>query len=236
MTTAAPASRQPEARLRARGRHRPWLVRACRATGRRLAALLLDLEVTGREHAPQGAYLLAGNHTCILDGPLTFLLAPHPTTFLVKSEMYAGPLARALGWLGQVPVHRGRADREALRAALAELRRGRPVGVFPEGTRGAGDLAAVQHGLAYLALRAGVPVVPVAVLGTAEALPRGRRVPRRDVPVRVVFGPPYALRTPGDPRARSTVAAAAEEIRLHLVTHLERARSEPALRQGTMEG
>lgn len=211
--------------VRSVGRPRPWLVRGCRAVGSRLAATVFRLSLDGRDLVPDGPYLLAANHAGILDGPLTFLLAPRPTLFLVKSEMYEGIWARPLSWLNQVPVHRGRPDREALRRALGELAAGRPVGVFPEGTRGSGEFADIQHGLAYLAVRSGVPVVPVAVLGTAEALPRGRVLPRWRAPVRLVFGRPITPHLEGDPRARSTVAAAAEQLRAALVAHLEQARA-----------
>jgi 1-acyl-sn-glycerol-3-phosphate acyltransferase len=96
------------------------------------------------------------------------------------------------------------------------------MGVFPEGTRGAGTLETVSDGLAWLAVKSQVPVVPIAVLGTAEAMPKGQR-PRLRAPVRLVFGPPLTLTTTGDPRARRTVRAAAEELRLGLLSHLESA-------------
>ena len=194
---------------------------ATRLVGRGVARVLLDLRVEGRHHVPtSGPVLLAGNHSGFLDGPLVYLTSPRPTVLLAKSELFVGPLARALGWLGQVPVHRGRPDRAALKAGLAQLEAGGPLGVFPEGTRGSGQLEEVAHGLAYLALRSGAPVVPIAVVGSASAWPKGRRAPRWRAPVRVVFGAPVHVRADGDPRARRTVSAAAEELRLALVDHL----------------
>jgi len=70
-------------------------------------------------------------------------------------------------------------------------------------------------------------VVPIAVHGTGDALPRGRVLPRFRAPVRVVYGPPVHLDPTGDPRARSTVRAAAEQLRLALVDHLRRTTEEP---------
>ena len=211
-------------RARTVGTRRPWLVAACRGAGSRLARGVLTLRVEGAEHVPpHGAVLLAGNHSGLLDGPLVFLLSPRPAVFLTKAELFVGPLARALGWLGQVPVHRGRPDRSALKRGLAELARGGAVGVFPEGSRGSGQLEQTADGLAYLALRSGAPVVPIAVLGTPEALPRGARWPCRDAPVRVVFGRPVVLAVDGDPRSRRTVGVAAEQLRLALVAHLHAA-------------
>ncbi len=212
----------PSTRRRARGQRHAWLVRATRPFGVVLFHALFRLTVRGSEYVPaQGAVLLAGNHTGFLDGPLVYAVSPRPASFLAKSELFVGPLARALGWLGQIPVHRGRPDRAALRTGLDVLRSGGALGVFPEGTRGSGMLQDVNDGLAYLALRSGAPVVPLAVLGTAEALPKGRRLPRLRAPVQVVFGPPVTVGVEGDPRARRTVRAAAEQLRLALVAHLD---------------
>lgn len=218
---------RPATRRVATGTRKAWLVAATRPAGRAVFRGLFELEVSGLEHVPlSGPVLLAGNHSGLLDGPLVYSVSPRAATFLVKSELFVGPLARALGWLGQVPVHRGSPDRSALTAGLAVLASGGALGVFPEGTRGAGGLEQVADGLAYLALRSGAPVLPIAVVGTAEALPRGRRVPHRRAPVRVVFGTPITIKVDGDPRARRTVAVAAEQLRLALVAHLRAAHEE----------
>lgn len=221
------AAPPPGPRRRASGVHRPYVVAICRWLGSRVARVLFRLDVVGAERVPRrGAVLLAGNHTGFVDGPLVFLVSPRPTALLAKSEIFAGVGAVVFGWLGLVPVHRGRADRDALRAGLAVLGQGRALGVFPEGTRGTGALEQVSHGLAYLALRSGAPVVPIAVLGTADAWPRGPVVPRTRTRVRVVFGEPVTVDVAGDPRARRTVAAAAEQLRVALVAHLRAAEEE----------
>ncbi len=214
--------RAGSARRRATGGRKPWLVAASRPFGWMLFHSAFRVTVLGGEHVPRtGAVLLAGNHTGFLDGPLVYALSPRSATFLAKSELFVGPLARALGWLGQIPVHRGRPDRTALHAGLAVLQGGGALGVFPEGTRGSGQLDEVSDGLAYLALRSGVQIVPIAVLGTAEALPKGARLPRWRAPVSLVFGPAFTVTVEGDPRARRTVRAAAEQLRLVLVAHLQ---------------
>lgn len=190
---------------------------------------LFRLRVRGIEHVPpHGPVLLAGNHSGILDGPLVFFVAPRPAVLLTKSEVFVGVWPRPLGWLGLVPVHRGAPDRAALRAGLVELQSGGVVGVFPEGTRGAGGFERVSDGLAYLALRSGASVVPIAVTGTARALPPGRTLPRLRAPVTVTFGPPVTLDIDGDPRARRTVRLAAEQLRIALVEHLRTATRESA--------
>jgi 1-acyl-sn-glycerol-3-phosphate acyltransferase len=193
-----------------------------RRTAARLLRVLFRVRVTGLEHLPsEGPVLVAGNHTGFLDGPVVFILLPRPSAFLVKSELYDSPFKRVLEFARQIPVRRGSPDRTALRRALGVLRAGGVLGVFPEGTRGEGRLESVQHGIGYLALRAGCPVVPVVCVGTAEALPKGRRLPRWRAPVTVAFGPAFRVEVDGDPRARSTVAAAAEQVRLRLREHLD---------------
>jgi len=193
---------------------------------RRLVALLIRtvfrLRVIGADHLPRtGPVLVAGNHTGFLDGPIVFMMLPRPSSFLVKSELYSGPWAKVLAFAQQIPIRRGAPDRTALRRALDVLAAGGVLGVFPEGTRGEGRLENVQHGIGYLALRAGCPVVPVVCTGTADALPKGKLLPRFRAPVDVVFGPAFEIEVHGDPRSRRTIADAAEQVRLHLLAHLE---------------
>jgi len=200
----------------------PFGLTLARRSAAGLLRTVFRVRVTGLEHLPTtGPVLVAGNHTGFLDGPVVFILLPRPSAFLVKSELYDTPFRRVLEFARQIPVRRGSPDRTALRRALAVLRAGGVLGVFPEGTRGEGRLESVQHGIGYLALRAGCPVVPVVCVGTAEALPKGRRLPRWRAPVTVAFGRAFEISVDGDPRARSTVAAAAEQVRLRLREHLD---------------
>lgn len=196
------------------------------ALSRRLAKVLLRLffrvEIHGLEHLPSsGPVLIAGNHTGWLDGPLVQMLLPRPCSFLVKSELYDTPFKVLLEFSQQIPIHRGTPDRTALRRALAVLAAGGVVGMFPEGTRGVGKLETVQHGIGFIALRAQCPIIPVVCTGTAAALPKGAKFPKFRAPISIEFGPTFTLDVHGDPRARSTVAAATEQIRLHLLDHLE---------------
>jgi 1-acyl-sn-glycerol-3-phosphate acyltransferase len=138
--------------------------------------------------------------------------------------MYKGILGRLLHLVGQIPVDRGRADRVALHTALDELSRGGAIGVFPEGTRGSGEMTAVQHGIAYLAVHGRCRVLPVACINTGLALPKGAHWPKRSVPVRVVFGAPFEVEVPANPRSRKALAAVAEDIRVRLAEHLATAR------------
>lgn len=209
-------------RYRATGRYRRWLVSSVQWTFSRVFRFLFHMEVQGQDRVPrEGGVILAGNHTGFLDGPLVFLYTPRPTRFLTKAEIYGHPLlARALGWLGQIPVHRGQPDRPALREALAVLAAGGAVGVFPEGTRSAGTLSAMHDGVAYLAVKSGCPVVPVACFGSAAALPKGSRLPRLRAQLVVSYGSPVTVTLSGSPQSRHTVAAAAADIRHAMRAHL----------------
>jgi 1-acyl-sn-glycerol-3-phosphate acyltransferase len=156
------------------------------------------------------------------------IMLPRPSTILIKSEIYKPPLSYLLNFAGQLPVHRGTPDRTALQAGLAVLRGGGALGMFPEGTRGTGELTTIQHGIGYLALNGRCPVVPVVCQGTAAALPKGKVLPRWRAPIEVVFGPAFTVDVAGDPRARTTIAAAAEQVRLGLLEHLRSLSEGPA--------
>jgi 1-acyl-sn-glycerol-3-phosphate acyltransferase len=202
------------------------LVRTARWLGQHPVPRLLRLQVSGVDRVPDsGPAILVANHSGFLDGPVLFAAAPRDGRFLVKAELYSGPLGHLLARLDQVPVNRGRADRTALRAALSALGAGRLVGVFPEGTRGTGDVSRIHHGVGWLVAHAQAPVVPVAIFGTTRA---ERRADRRGVDV--LFGDPVLLPVPGDPSARSTMGAVAEEVRVLLAEHV--AASRRALRRG----
>jgi 1-acyl-sn-glycerol-3-phosphate acyltransferase len=172
-----------------------------------------------------GPVILAVNHTHMIDGPMVMGVAPRPTHFLIKKEAFVGPLDPFLRGIGQVPVDRSTADRTAVTQALQVLASGGCLGIFPEGTRGEGDFAALRAGLAYFAVRSGAPIVPVAVLGSAD---RRSRLVKGLPPLRgrldVVFGEPFDAGDGSGRRTRKTLDEATERIRKQLAAHLENAR------------
>lgn len=188
------------------------LMRLTQACARGLADVLARVEVAGLDGMPEGPVLLAANHTHFVDGPMLYGLVRRPAAFFVKAEAFIGPLDPLLRRIGQIAVHRGVAERAPLTAALDTLAAGGLIGVFPEGTRGAGDVARVERGIAYLAVRSGAPVVPVACVGTTGMI---RRRSFRRPRVRVVVGRPLLVAS-GDGASRSAVDAAAEQIRCAL--------------------
>jgi len=204
----------PGATRRARG---SALMTVTRVTARGLGRMLGRVEVVGAERVPaSGGLLLAVNHSALVDGPLLYGVLRRPAVFLTKIEVFRGIVGSTLRRIGQIPVRRGIAERAPLQAALAILAAGGVVGVFPEGSRGNGSVEQVQHGVAYLALRSGCPVLPVACHGTVRLF--HRRTLRRP-PVRVAFGDPIQL--PDERRAsRRMIATAAEDIRVALAAHV----------------
>jgi 1-acyl-sn-glycerol-3-phosphate acyltransferase len=121
------------------------------------------LRVRHRERIPRcGPVVVVANHGAMVDGPLRYGLLGRRSTFLIKQEMFHGPLAWLLPRLGQIPVRRGSGDRAPLHTALGVLRGGGVVVVFPEGTRGEGDVSTAHHGATWLARAGTAPLVPVA--------------------------------------------------------------------------
>jgi 1-acyl-sn-glycerol-3-phosphate acyltransferase len=171
----------------------PFLYRALRPPLRRALARWFDLRVDGLEHVPaRGPYLIAANHHNYLDGVVLGVTVPEPISFLVMPRVWrATPLHPLFHRnIRSIPIDLERADVGALRRALQLLHEGHVVGIFPEGPFSVrGRLEPGLPGVALLALRSGVPVVPAGIRGTYEAL-AGRRgyIPRR-VPVGVRFGP-----------------------------------------------
>ncbi len=172
-----------------------------------------------------GPAILAVNHSHNIDGPMVMGVAPRPTHFLIKKEAFVGPLDPFLLGIGQVKVDRSGADRTAITQALDVLSAGGVLGIFPEGTRGEGDFAALRAGLAYFAVRSGAPIVPVAVLGSSEK--RGRLIkglPPLRSRVDVVFGDPFDAGDGSGRRTRRALDEATERIQKQLSSHLENAR------------
>lgn len=187
-----------------------------RWVGRFLARGVWDTRVVGRERVPtDGPVLFAANHTSIVDGPVLIGVAPRPLHILVKEEMFTGPVGVVLRAAGQIPVDRT-GGRAALVQALGVLQRGGAVGVFPEGNRGRGDASGARAGVAWLAVNAGAPVVPVAMLGTRRTGESVGHIPGVRRRVLVEFGEPVRVERPAGVSRREATATAIEQIRLAL--------------------
>ncbi len=152
------------------------------------------VEVSGASHLrPDGIYVLVANHRSLSDTPLLIGHLPVPFRFLAKQSLFRVPVIGGhLRRGGHIAVVRG--DARSSRKALAESERvlaEASVLVFAEGTRGHGRLQSFKSGAAHLAIRGGAPLVPVAISGSAEVLPRGS-VHLRAGRVRIAIGEPIA--------------------------------------------
>ncbi len=165
-----------------------------------VARLAFRLEVAGRHHLPDGPAVLAANHLSHVDPPFVGVAVGRPVRFMAAADLIGinRGLDTALPFYGVILLPRTGVAFGAMKAALADLSAGRVVGVFPEGRRAAhwGETEP-KRGAAWLARRAGVPLVPVAVSGTEAVMSlESRRV--RPAPVRVEFGEPLDASDPPD--------------------------------------
>ena len=150
------------------------VVSACHSSVNLVARAVFDLEVTGREHMPtSGGVVLAANHLSLIDPPFVGLTIKRNVRYLALEELFGRSrfFDELTLFFGAIPISRDRPTHGPIRTALAELASGGAVGVFPEGGRverwGAG---VPKKGAAWLAMRSGVPLVPVALTGTEGTL------------------------------------------------------------------
>lgn len=155
-----------------------------------ILAVFRRWDVQGRENLPaSGGVVLVANHVSYWDPVVVICAFSRKVHFMAKSELFNIPVVRyTLRISGSFPVRRDISDRSAIRTAAKLLEEGQVVGIFPEGTRShSGELLKPNLGAAMLAARAGVPMIPVAVIGTRGAFGR----------VKVRVGMPMDICKPG---------------------------------------
>ncbi|MGW4203951.1 lysophospholipid acyltransferase family protein [Streptomyces sp. NPDC004726] len=187
-----------------------------------LLRLLFRPRIEGLEHLPEdGAAIVAGNHLSFSDHFLMPAIIKRRITFLAKAEYFTGPglkgrlTAAFFRSAGQIPVDRSGKDagQAAIREGLGVLGKGELLGIYPEGTRSHdGRLYKGKVGVAVMALKAGVPVIPCAMVGTFEIQPPGQVLPRiKRVSVR--FGEPLDFsRYAGLENEKAAIRAVTDEI------------------------
>ncbi|MFI8199119.1 lysophospholipid acyltransferase family protein [Streptomyces sp. NPDC085942] len=184
--------------------------------------LLFRPRIEGLENIPEdGAAIVAGNHLSFSDHFLMPAILKRRITFLAKAEYFTGPgikgrlTAAFFRSAGQIPVDRSGKDagQAAIREGLGVLGRGELLGIYPEGTRSHdGRLYKGKVGVAVMAITAGVPVVPCAMVGTFEIQPPGQVVPKiKRVAIR--FGEPLDFsRYAGMENQKAAIRAVTDEI------------------------
>jgi 1-acyl-sn-glycerol-3-phosphate acyltransferase len=179
----------------------------------RAAMLLLTrTRVQGRDRVPGwGAAVVVCNHIAAVDPAILVGVFPRPLVLMSKVENYHGVLKFFMRLVGAFTVRRGKVDRAALRTAERTLAEGRLLCMFPEGTRGTDGLAEAHGGASLLALKAAVPIIPVAITGTPRIFTR--RFPWLGFPrVTVTIGEPFRLPSPGATTRRDERERMTEEI------------------------
>lgn len=209
---------------------RTRLLRAGRPVAQRLIGQRWNLELHGSDRVPSsGPVVMAANHVGWIDGPLLAICSPRPVHALTKKEMFSHGLGAFLDASGQIPLDRFNVDVRAIRIAVRALREGRAVGVFPEGTRGAGDMTSPRGGAAYLALVTGAPVVPVSFLGTRMPGGSDGSIPPRGSRFAMTFGEPVRLERRAWPRTQQQVDEAAKVVTAAILQTIREAEQETGM-------
>ncbi len=184
--------------------------------------LYTRLTIHGKEHLPkEGAFVLAPIHRSYLDTPFAGTVRWKRVRFMGKDTMWNN---RQFGWifsaLGSFPVTRGTADREALKRAIEVLQMGDPLVLFPEGERKQGPIVQpLFDGAVYIAIKAGVPIVPIGIGGSERVMPKHAKFvyPRK---VHVEIGPP--IMPPVAPEGGRLPRTVYKEYTEHLHGELQR--------------
>lgn len=206
--------------------------RALTTIFRAFSRLYLRLSIEGRENLPtEGGYVVApGAHRSIVDTAVIAVTSPNTMFRFMGAESYfATP---GLGWFlrasGGFPVERSATDREAMRVAEDVLRSGEPLVIFPEATRYAGpEVQPLKDGAAFIAARAGVPLVPIGIGGAERSWPKGKKFLKPTRMAIIVGEPIYpADRAEGERVKRSEVRRLTAELQGSIQALFDRAQTE----------
>lgn len=188
--------------------------------------------IVGKHNIPStGAFLLAPIHRSNVDTPLAAAVTSRRLRFMGKDTIWKiAPIGWIISALGAFPVTRGTADREALKRCISVLESGEPLVLFPEGTRQSGPVVhPLFDGAAYVAVKAGVPIIPVGIGGSEGVMPKGAKMiyPRKCV---LVVGEPIVA--PRDESGR-VPRSAVKEVTETLSQELQRLFDEAQQLAGT---
>ncbi len=178
------------------------------------------LRVLDADRVPRsGPIIIACNHVSYLDPPTLGVASPRPVRYMAKQELFRIPvLGQVIAGLNAFPVDRKRGDGAAIKRALAILREGAALGIFPEGTRNKDGTVKPQSGVALLHyLSGGVPIVPAYVDGTKDA----KRLAR----ISVVFGDPVTYAS-GEKASREEMAKWTDDVMQRIFALRERLRAD----------
>ncbi len=213
---AKPSKTKPQKNL-----YEPYMIpmilwRLIRGVVRLGAAIIFDVQVVGRQNVPEtGPLIIASNHLSWVDVPLIPAFLKRKVVYMAKDETFQGKMGWFVRFLGAFPVKRGEADRQSLRTAEEQLKAGRILSIFPEGTRSKiHKLGQAHAGMGMIALRSGAPVVPVAIYGSEKAFKKFR--PR----ITITFGEPMILKPKGKKITREDIDESTEHVMLRIASML----------------
>lgn len=193
-----------------------WFWVTLRFVARIIFFLALRITLIGHRHVPKkGPYIIAANHLSWTDIPLMPAYLSTQVIYLAKEELFLGKFGWLVRFLGAIPVKRGEADRQLLRAADDLLKRGKILVIFPEGHRSDNHQMIRAHaGMGMIALRAGVPVIPVAICGSEHALKKFR--PH----ITITYGEPMLLKPKGAKITKEDISEATETVMRRIASML----------------
>jgi 1-acyl-sn-glycerol-3-phosphate acyltransferase len=192
-----------------------------------LCKLWFRYSISGREHLPaSGPYIIAPVHRSNIDSPLASFVTRRRARFMGKDSLWKiRSIGKVFTLLGGFPVTRGAADFEALKRCVAVLDAGEPLVMFPEGTRQSGStLQPLFDGTAYVALKRGVPIVPVGIGGSEKVMRKGSKMiwPRK---CHLTIGAPIVVEHSTTSRVdRDRMAAVTAELAVALQAAFDDAR------------
>jgi 1-acyl-sn-glycerol-3-phosphate acyltransferase len=179
-------------------------------------AIVARVHLRNRHNVPKhGPYIIAANHLSWTDIPLVPMYLPGKVVYMAKEESFHGTFGWLSRFLGAFPVKRGEGDRQALKAANEQLKKGKVLVIFPEGTRSKTQMMAQGHaGLGMIALRANVPVIPVAIWGSENALKKF------GAEITISYGEPMLLKPEGAKATREDIDRVTDEVMKRIASML----------------
>lgn len=220
-STSGTAMRAKQAEKPAKNLYEPYVTPSLLYELLRYAVILIfaivaRVRLRGRYNVPRkGPFILAANHLSWTDIPLLPAYLPGRVVYMAKEESFSSRVGWLVRFLGAFPVKRGEGDRQALRAAEEQLKKGNVLVIFPEGTRSKNRALGTAHaGLGMIALRAQVPVVPVAIWGSEHALKTF------GAEIVISYGEPVVLQPKGAKITREDIDNATQEVMLRIAAML----------------
>ncbi len=190
--------------------------------------ILTRVKVYGRENIPiHGPFVLAPVHRSNVDTPLASTVTHRRMRFMGKDSLWKiRPIGAVFSALGGFPVSRGTADREALSRCIAVLSSGQPLVLFPEGERKSGPIVQpLFDGAAYVAIKAGVPIIPVGIGGSESVMTKGSKMIHARKCVIVIGAPIFVAPSSDGPTPRSVIHDVSSRLHADLQRLFDEAQS-----------